>query len=83
MSNNCLSVENKNVVLKVCGGGGHKHTIAPPPPIKNVGGSDTGDPVVPMVFTKLDEIAEKKVVMTSYHYCFRRFNGRSIILFVT
>ena len=43
MPNNCLSVlykhiiqvENKNVGLKV--GGGHKHTIAPPP-IKKVGG---------------------------------------------
>ena len=38
MPNNCLSVlykriiqvENKNVGLKVGGGGGHKHTIAPP-----------------------------------------------------
>ena len=37
MTNNCLSVlykriiqvENKNVGLKVWGGGGHKHTIAP------------------------------------------------------
>ena len=45
MPNNCLSVlykriiqvENKNVGLKVVGGG-HKHTIAPPPPIKKVGG---------------------------------------------
>ena len=44
MPNNCLSVlykriiqvENKNVGLKV-GGGGHKHTIAPP--IKKVGGA--------------------------------------------
>ena len=43
MPNNCLSVlykriiqvENKNVGLKV---GGHKHAIAPPPPIKKVGG---------------------------------------------
>ena len=47
MPNNCLSVlhkriiqvENKNVGLKVWGGGGgHKHTIAPP--IKKVGGGD-------------------------------------------
>ena len=29
-----IQVENKNVGLKVGGGGGHKHTIAPP--IKNV-----------------------------------------------
>ena len=45
MANNCLSVlykhiiqvENKNVGLKVWGGGGgHKHTIAPP--IKKVEG---------------------------------------------
>ena len=31
---NIIQVENKNVGLKVCvcvGGGGHKHTIAPPP----------------------------------------------------
>ena len=47
MPNNCLSVlykriiqvENKNVGLKVCvGGGGHKHTIAPPPNQKSGGG---------------------------------------------
>ena len=31
-----IQVENKNVGLKV-GGGGHKHTIAPPP-VKKVGG---------------------------------------------
>ena len=31
-----IQVENKNVGLKVWGGGGHKHTIAPP--IKKVGG---------------------------------------------
>ena len=31
-----IQVENKNVRLKVWGGG-HKHTIAPPPPIKKVG----------------------------------------------
>ena len=30
-----IQVENKDVGLKV---GGHKHTIAPPPPIKKVGG---------------------------------------------
>ena len=44
MPSNCLSVlykriiqvKNKNVGLKVGGGGGHKHTIAPP--IKKVGG---------------------------------------------
>ena len=30
-----IQVENKNVGLKVWGGGGHKHTIAPP--IKKVG----------------------------------------------
>ena len=54
MPNNCLSVlykriiqvENKNVELKVWGGGGggHKHTIAPP--IKNVGGG-THAPLAP------------------------------------
>ena len=26
-----IQVENENVGLKVCGGGGHKHTIAPSP----------------------------------------------------
>ena len=31
-----IQVENKNVGLKV--GGGHKHTIPPPPPIIKVGG---------------------------------------------
>ena len=36
-SNDTFQVENKNVGLKVWGGGGHKHTNAPP--IKNVGGS--------------------------------------------
>ena len=44
MPNNCLSVlykriiqvENKNVGLKV---GGHKHTIAPPPPNQKSGGA--------------------------------------------
>ena len=42
MPNNCFSVlykhiiqvENKNVGLKVWGGGGHKHNIAPPPQSK-------------------------------------------------
>ena len=32
---NIIQVENKNVGLKV---EGHKHTIAPPPPVKKVGG---------------------------------------------
>ena len=32
-----IQVENKNVGLKVWGGGGHKHTIAPP--VKKVGGT--------------------------------------------
>ena len=31
-----IQVENKNVGLKVVG---HKHTIAPPPPIQKVGGT--------------------------------------------
>ena len=39
-----IQVENKNVGLKV---GGHKHTIAPPPPIKNVGGTCTPCPPPP------------------------------------
>ena len=71
MSNNCLSVlykhiiqvENKNVGLNV---GGHKHTIAPPPPkSKNCPPPpsrllDTRDREVPIVFTKIDKIAEIK-----------------------
>ena len=36
LNKHIIQVENKNVGLKV-GGGGHKHTIAPPPPIKKVG----------------------------------------------
>ena len=52
MPNNCLSVlykhiiqvENKNVGLKV-GGGGHKHTIAPP--IKKVWGGGHMPPLPP------------------------------------
>ena len=61
MSNNCLSVlykhiiqvENKNVGLKV---GGTNIPLPPPPPPP----LDTRDRVVPIVFTKIDEIAEIK-----------------------
>ena len=57
MPNNCLSVlykriiqvENKNVGLKVGGGGGHKHTIAPP--IKKVWGGGTS-PLAPAPFLR-------------------------------
>ena len=63
MPNNCLSVlykriiqvENKNVGLKVGGGGGHKHTIAPP--IKKVwggGGTCPLAPPLPMPVFKVD-----------------------------
>ena len=68
-----IQVENKNMGLKV---GGHKHTIAPPPQSQKWGSCllnypfgfkyllsrllDTRNRVVPIVFTKIDEIAEIK-----------------------
>ena len=60
MPNNCLSVlykhiiqvENKNVGLKVWGGGGgHKHTIAPP--IKKVWGGGTCPPCPPASYASV------------------------------
>ena len=86
MPNNCLSVlykriiqvENKNVGLKVCGGGGgHKHTIAPP--IKKVGG--TCPPLPTPVIYIYKEYDLFNNFTKSFYFLNHTFNKYEILLY--
>ena len=69
-----IQVENKNVGLKV---EGHKHTIAPPPPVKKVGGGTC--PLAPPPPRFLRQCHSSVAVLSSLSssVCFPR--GRKLV----